>query len=446
MHKKLRMMNLLAIAALLWADLILCNTAKAAEETDYATIGWWRIKFVQLDDKLSGCNAIAQFQGQTAIRLSLLQHADENNRQWVVHISNPQWNVWVDTKKQHLLHFIAVKRWQGTFSVANDNSLYELVSPDFINSLADAHTLTIMSANNYVLSRLSMKDSEAAIRGIVTCVREHPPKSYAPEARTSPSTPPTSSFGTAFFVAPNLLVSNNHVVKDCRTDIEVRYPNRRSHTATISGQDSTNDLVMLHTDMESLAVASFRLRSEVGESVATYGFPYAGLLSSEGNFTMGTLAATSGMNDDTRFLQISAPIQPGNSGGPLLDMSASVIGVVRSQLSALAMMQFSGSVPQNVNFAIHAPIVVNFLLAKGGNPKSDNSVVHQDLPPAKVAELAKKFTVQVYCGELPVETSQASPPPRKAQICPRRQIHSRHSSRRLNNLPCRYRLAGRVQT
>ena len=213
------------------------------------------------------------------------------------------------------------------------------------------------------------------------------------------------------------MLTSDHVVRDCREEIRVRYPNQDWHRASVSGRDETNDLALLRSDLEGLEVASFRQRSQIGEPVAAYGFPYAGLLSSSGNFTTGTLAALTGMNDDSRFLQTSTPVQPGNSGGPLLDMSASVIGVVEGQLNALTMMRFADSVPQNVNFAVQAPIAVNFLLAKGQTPKIDNSITHSELATAEVAERAQRFTVQVYCGgvdaDAPAQTSGPSTPERR---------------------------------
>ena len=166
MHKKTRIIKLLTVAALLWINLFLCNFARAGADIDYYRIGWWNIKFTEINNGLNGCSAIANFQGQTSIKLGLYQHAD-GYRQWVVHIYNPQWAGWIGSRKQHILHFVAAKRWQGTFSVANDNSLYSFVSVEFMNSLADAYTLTIMSANNYVLTHLSMQDSEATIRAVV---------------------------------------------------------------------------------------------------------------------------------------------------------------------------------------------------------------------------------------------------------------------------------------
>jgi serine protease Do len=102
------------------------------------------------------------------------------------------------------------------------------------------------------------------------------------------------------------------------------------------------------------------------------------------------------MRDDTRVLQTSTPVQPGNSGGPLLDMSGSVVGVVEAQLNVLAMIQATSDVPQNVNFAIQSPIVINFLSVKGVSPSLAGSE-HKTLAPADVADLAVGFTVQVRC-------------------------------------------------
>ena len=207
-----------------------------------------------------------------------------------------------------------------------------------------------------------------------------------------------------FFVAPTLLLTNDHVVKECTGPIQVRYPDQASHPATISGLDETNDLALLRTDMTGPSIASFHLRPRLGEPVATYGFPYAGLLSSSGNFTLGNVTSLSGMRDDTRFLQMSTPIQPGNSGGPLLDMSGDVVGVVVSQINALRMMEAGQSVPQNVNFAIQVPLVVNFLAIKGISSKLDQAAP-QALFPSDIADKAKEFTVQVYCEVVSSKTS-----------------------------------------
>ena len=285
------------------------------------------------------------------------------------------------------------KPWPYTFSISGDGKILSTTdaSVEFMNSVADASKVEIKDDNGVLLTTLDMKDSAATIRAIVNCVREHPPKSSEPE-KTEPE---TTISGTGFFVAPKRVVTNNHVVNGCTKDIQVRYPDGRPYTATISGQDATNDLVLLHTEMPNLSVASFRFQPLLGEAVATYGFPYSGILSP--NFTSGDIAALSGPKGDTRFLQTSTPIQPGNSGGPLLDMSGRVVGVVVAQLSAVP--------NQNVNFAIQPSMVINFLSVKGVTPNLDNSSTGAQRPPSEVADMAKKFTVQIYCQGISPKTA-----------------------------------------
>ena len=227
-----------------------------------------------------------------------------------------------------------------------------------------------------------------------------PPPPTPPLQSTRAPVPPEAnitSSGTAFFVAPNVLLTNYHVVRGCGGRVQARYPDGPSYPASVSGLDETNDLALLRTSMAYASLAAFHLQPRLGEGIAAYGFPFPGLLSSSGNFTLGNVTSLTGMGDDTRFLQMSAPTQPGNSGGPLLDMSGSVVGIVVAQLNALTMMREENSLPQNVNFAIHATIVINFLSVKGIAPKLNSSTDARTMPPPDVADLAKQFTVQVYC-------------------------------------------------
>ena len=234
-------------------------------------------------------------------------------KQWIVFLYNSSWNNWIQKTGQHTLYFRTPKPWRGSFSVNDRGYLYLEVSDDFINGVADANTLEISKDNKSTLVSLQMKDSTAAIRAVVNCVKEHPP------------IPPVIS-GTGFFVASNLVVTNNHVVNECKQPVQTRYAERVSYRATVSGQDNTNDLALLRTEMPNLSLASFRDGPQLGEPVAVYGFPYSDLLSP--NFTLGNVTSLSGIRGDTRFLQISAPVQPGNSGGPLIDMSGNVLGIV----------------------------------------------------------------------------------------------------------------------
>jgi serine protease Do len=343
-------------------------------------IGGWTVAYLEVGN-LNGCRAAAQFPDQTVFQMAQIQNGTD--KRWAIFISNPRWNAWVGQRKELPLQLVTdwptTKPWPYTFSISGDSKILSTTdaSVEFMNSVADASKVEIMADNKELLASVDMKGSAAAIRAIVNCVNEHPPR----EAETTLS-------GTGFFVAQNRVVTNNHVISGCTKAIQVRYPERASYTATLSGQDYTNDLALLHTEMPNLSVASFRFQPLLGEAVATYGFPYSGILSP--NFTSGDISALSGPKGDTRFLQTSTPIQPGNSGGPLLDMSGRVIGVIVAQLKALP--------NQNVNFAIQSSIVINFLSIKGVTPNLDNSSTGAQRPPSEViADMAKKFTVQIYC-------------------------------------------------
>jgi S1-C subfamily serine protease len=90
-----------------------------------------------------------------------------------------------------------------------------------------------------------------------------------------------------------------------------------------------------------------------------------GLLASEANVTAGIVSALAGIGNDARFLQVTVPIQPGSSGGPLLDLQSRVVGVVVGKLDALRVASVTGDIPQNVNFAIKSSVVRSFLQASG---------------------------------------------------------------------------------
>jgi S1-C subfamily serine protease len=132
--------------------------------------------------------------------------------------------------------------------------------------------------------------------------------------------------------------------------------------------------------------------------VAVYGYPLSGVLSSSGNIVAGYVTSLAGIGDDTRFFQISAPIQPGDSGGAVLDQYGAVIGVVHSIYNPEVAMQ-QGFTPQQIGFATKTSVLVTFLEANSIAAET----VASDLTSAKrlelteLVDLAKKFTVLIEC-------------------------------------------------
>lgn len=191
------------------------------------------------------------------------------------------------------------------------------------------------------------------------------------------------------------VLTNAHVVKDC-SEIAVSSKAGAFSTASVVAVDTANDLALLRTTEHPEKVAALRAMPRLGKSVKSFGYPLADLLSSSGNFSLGNISALSGLGDDSRYLQISTPVQPGNSGGPLLDQHGNLIGIVSSKLNALKMMiRNDGDIPQNVNFAIKASVAETFLQSNSVKFVAGDAVQAMEAP--DLAELAKSLSVFVVC-------------------------------------------------
>ena len=113
--------------------------------------------------------------------------------------------------------------------------------------------------------------------------------------------------------------------------------------------------------------------------------------------TGGTLSSLTGMKNNASMYQFTAPIQAGNSGGPLLDRSGNVVGIITSSMNAIWMAQEIGSLPQNVNFAIKDAIAKTFLDISNINYKTSPSKERIDR--ADIIDNASGFVVRVECAK-----------------------------------------------
>jgi S1-C subfamily serine protease len=192
------------------------------------------------------------------------------------------------------------------------------------------------------------------------------------------------------------IVTNNHVVATC-PELRVIDAANENVAAAVVARDATNDLALLKATHHWPVMASFREGGDLrqGEQVVVAGYPLGTLLSSNMSVTTGSLTSLTGPRDDSRLLQVTAPVQPGNSGGPLLDGSGAVIGVVTGTLNGMVLAVATGAIPQNVNFALKAAVVRTFLDTNriGWTKASARS----ELTAADIGDIARKFTVRVEC-------------------------------------------------
>jgi len=222
-------------------------------------------------------------------------------------------------------------------------------------------------------------------------------------ARTKPAASADTSgkkrIGTAsgFVVgAPGYVLTNHHVVSQCT---EVRAPASKA-TLRVVAQDERNDLALLEGEIAASDIALFRTRypARLGEPVVVAGFPLTDLLAASLNVTTGSVSALAGPKNDASLIQITAPIQRGNSGGPVLDENGEVIGVVTSKLNALRVALATGDIPQNVNFAVTGTIARGFLEANGVEVHDVDSPAQGVRPSvADASERARRFTLLLEC-------------------------------------------------
>jgi len=158
--------------------------------------------------------------------------------------------------------------------------------------------------------------------------------------------------GTGFIISRNgYVLTCHHVIKDAKS-IKI-VVGETQHTAKLIRDDPHNDLALLKIDgtFQALAFASQR-SAKMGQEVFTIGFPNPALQGVSAKFSKGTINSLSGFQDDLRLYQISIPVQPGNSGGALLDNDGNILGVIVAMLDAKTTFKITGSLPQSVNYAI----------------------------------------------------------------------------------------------
>lgn len=239
-------------------------------------------------------------------------------------------------------------------------------------------------------------DSAGVAEGENSASQDSSTFSQSPADRSKTQQNKVAEFsGTGFFVSNQAhIITNAHVVGQCAS-IEVSTDTMGFVPARLIVSDKENDIALLKSDFAPMKVSTIRMGARLGEQVVAYGFPLSSFLSKNGNFTLGNVTALAGWHDDTRYLQISTPVQPGNSGGPLLDQYGNVVGVVTAKLNALQAMSATGDIPQNVNFALKSSIVINFL--EGNRVTPNLGRTDSALPTTDLADLSRSISVFIRC-------------------------------------------------
>ncbi|MGK7868477.1 S1C family serine protease [Falsiroseomonas sp. E2-1-a20] len=256
--------------------------------------------------------------------------------------------------------------------------------------------------------RLVLADGREALarnQDICTTPRVELYTAAAPAAAaTPPATPQVAaarpnanarrvSTGTGFLVAPGLVMTNQHVVGGCDR-ILARMPGGAWLAAVPPARvDRALDLSVLSIPGANGPALEFRNAPTLrrGEGVVAYGFPLSNLLSADPKLTRGEVNGLAGIRNDPNTIQISAEVQPGNSGGPLLDMQGHVVGVVVAKLDSRRVQNVD-----NVNFAVRGEAAQAFLRRAGISFRTAESR-GAELSAADVGDIAHRATVLLRC-------------------------------------------------
>jgi S1-C subfamily serine protease len=195
-----------------------------------------------------------------------------------------------------------------------------------------------------------------------------------PTHQLTPREPPrvedTTATGTGFAVTTDgMILTAGHVVEGA-DEIRVRLSDGTWHSAVIFAISQAYDLAILKVEVDDLVALHLASSAEVsiGQRLFTMGYPAINVLGSEPKYSDGALSSKSGVLGNTSFLQVTIPIQPGNSGGPIVTEDGLVVGIVTSTAAVGHFFDATGSLPQNINWGIKAEFARLMYEDNQGNP------------------------------------------------------------------------------
>jgi S1-C subfamily serine protease len=182
----------------------------------------------------------------------------------------------------------------------------------------------------------------------------------------SPSSRSSLYSGSGFlFSSKDYVITNYHVVRGLKT-IKVKFLSGEIIEATVASVDENNDVAFLKL-AKSPKMPSSNVRIgdsstvKLGDRIFTIGYPATKILGMSPKYSEGVVNSIKGLKDNPAFFQISVPIQPGNSGGPLFNEQGEVIGITTSSLDAGLARDAMGAAPQNVNYAVKSAFIRNLM-------------------------------------------------------------------------------------
>ncbi len=218
--------------------------------------------------------------------------------------------------------------------------------------------------------------------------------SPTPEKRPNPDKIVSASSGSGFAVSSNgHIITNHHVIEGCQK-VNIHHDGK-SIPATVVTYDPRNDLALLKGDFLPSTVFALSTDSpELLQDVYVAGYPFGRKISTGVKVTKGIISSLTGIGNNYANIQIDAALQPGNSGGPILDDRGNVVGVAVAKLDIKKVLENYGVIPESTNFGIKTSVVRSVL--EGSNvssPKPNTASISK----TKLGEMISGGTYYLSC-------------------------------------------------
>ena len=214
------------------------------------------------------------------------------------------------------------------------------------------------------------------------------------ETKESENIIPASS-GTGFFISKEgHIITNNHVINACNAT-KVNYQGKVV-VAKILARDRINDLALLQADIKPKDIFNISTDdADLLEEIYVAGYPFGKTISASVKVTRGVVSALSGLGDNYSNIQIDAALQPGNSGGPIIDNKGNVVGIAVSKLDYEKVIEAFGTIPENTNFGIKSSVLQTFIKSNNLNlPQTKSRGV---ISTKQIGNKIKNATVYLGC-------------------------------------------------
>ncbi len=200
--------------------------------------------------------------------------------------------------------------------------------------------------------------------------------------------------GTGFYVSnEGHIITNHHVINGC-SEIKV-HAEGKSTTATILAKDASNDLALLKIPNRPPHVFAFSNENPYPlQNIIVAGFPFGDAVSSSLKFTTGVISSLAGIGNNYSQMQIDAALQPGNSGGPIIDELGNIVGIAVAKLDVDKVYEDFGVIPENTNFAIKGSIAKILLQSFNVPLKVPNK---NEIPKSELSKITTKGTLHLSC-------------------------------------------------